>query len=65
MRNGTIKTLKQGFGFITPEDASGDVFFHNSVVADGKFNSLQEGASVMYEAESSPKGPKATSVTMA
>src|SRR5438876_408307 len=31
MSSGTIKTLTdRGFGFITPESGSGDVFFHRS-----------------------------------
>ena len=38
----------RGFGFITPEDGSEDVFCHSSSIRDG--NALHEGDVVEYEA---------------
>ncbi len=69
MSQGTIKKLvsDRGFGFISA--AGGDVFFHHSVVADNRFEELQEGQSVSYEVATGPddrgrdKGPRAVSVT--
>jgi CspA family cold shock protein len=64
MPSGTVKWFSddKGFGFITPDDGSQDVFVHhNSINGDG-FRSLSEGAKVTYEVESSEKGPRAANV---
>ena len=64
MPTGTVKWFSddKGFGFITPDDGSQDVFVHhNAIVAEG-FRTLDEGAKVTYELESSEKGPRATNV---
>jgi CspA family cold shock protein len=63
MQRGRIKTLKQGFGFITPDDGSQDVFFHFSDVDEGE-RQLQEGASVEYEVIQGEKGPRALAVVV-
>jgi cold shock protein len=71
MPQGTIKKLvsDRGFGFISA--ASGDIFFHHTVVADNKFEELKEGQAVNYEITTGPdergrdKGPRAVSVTPA
>ncbi len=68
MPQGTIKKLvpDRGFGFISGQGT--DVFFHHTVVAEGKFDELREGQSVSYEVASGPdargrdKGPRAVSV---
>ena len=64
---GTVKKLNEkGFGFITPEDGSKDVFFHaNDMGGGAQFKDLQEGDAVTFEMGISPKGPKATNVCMA
>jgi CspA family cold shock protein len=64
MSNGTVKWFndEKGFGFITPEDGSADLFVHQSSIDGEGFRSLAEGAKVSYESEASPKGPRAINV---
>ena len=64
MATGTVKWFsdEKGFGFITPDEGSKDLFVHHtSIEADG-YRSLAEGARVEYESESGDKGPKAVNV---
>jgi CspA family cold shock protein len=64
MATGTVKWFNddKGFGFITPEDGSKDVFVHHSGISAEGFRSLPEGAKVSYEAEAGDKWPKAVNV---
>jgi cold shock protein len=67
MPNGTVKWFNddKGFGFITPEDGSADLFVHQSaVISDGQ-STLGEGTKVTYVAESGDKGPRAGNVRVA
>jgi len=61
---GTIARMKKdnGYGFITPDDGSKDVFFHAQSVVDGAYDDLQEGQKVTFDVEQGPKGPAATNV---
>ena len=62
---GTIKKLNErGFGFITPEGADKDIFFHSNDLVDAEFNNLNEGDKVTFEQEASDKGPRAVKVTL-
>ncbi len=64
MAIGTVKWFsdQKGYGFITPEDGSKDLFVHySSIVGDG-FRTLEDGQKVEYEAGEGRKGPEATSV---
>ncbi len=45
---GTIKVLKEGFGFITV-DGQDDVFFHANNLEGVDFNDLQEGQTLSFE----------------
>ena len=65
MANGTVKWFndEKGFGFISPDDGSKDLFVHQSAIQSEGFRSLEEGAKVSYEAEQGPKGPSAANVT--
>jgi CspA family cold shock protein len=62
MPQGTIKKLvsDRGFGFIKGE--KDDLFFHNSEVRGGGFDSLSEGQTVDYQIGQGQKGPCATAV---
>ncbi len=63
---GTIKKLTdKGFGFITPEDGSKDVFFHSNSLVGVQFAELHEGDAVTFETEESPKGMNAVNVSRA
>jgi CspA family cold shock protein len=64
MPTGTVKWFSddKGYGFITPDDGSQDVFVHHSAIQSEGFRTLAEGAKVTYESEDGPKGPAAQSV---
>lgn len=66
MAEGTVKWFNEskGFGFITPDDNSKDVFVHFSAIQAEGFRTLAEGQAVSYEVEQGPKGPQATQVTL-
>ena len=59
MPNGTVKWFNdaKGFGFISPEDGSADVFAHFSAINSKGFRSLQEGQRVTYDVTQGPSNP--------
>jgi len=65
MTKGKVKWFsdQKGYGFITPEDGSKDVFVHHSSIQGDGFKTLREGQEVEFETEQGPKGPQAKSVT--
>ena len=65
MPNGTIKWFsdQKGFGFITPDDGSKDLFVHHSSINGEGFRTLEEGTKVSFDVEASDKGPRAANVT--
>jgi cold shock protein len=67
MATGTVKWFSndKGFGFITPDDQSSDLFVHQSAIVGDGYRSLSEGARVTYDAEADAKGPRATNVQVA
>ena len=64
MATGIVKWFSddKGFGFITPDDQSKDVFVHHTAIVGDGYRSLAEGDRVSYETESGAKGPKAVNV---
>jgi CspA family cold shock protein len=64
MPTGTVKWFSndKGFGFITPDDHSEDVFAHHSAISGEGYRSLAEGAKVSYETEAGDKGPRAVNI---
>ena len=64
MATGTVKWFSddKGFGFITPDEGTKDLFVHHSGIIGDGYRSLAEGAKVSYDAESGDKGPKAANV---
>ena len=60
---GVIKRLNEkGFGFITPEGADKDVFFHRNDLSGVDFDDLNEGDNVTFDKEDSEKGPRGVNV---
>ena len=60
MTVGTIKRVirARGFGFIQPEGATEEVFFHRSAVEQPTFDELSEGQQVEFETEPDPRQPR-------
>ena len=63
-RKGNVKWFNEakGFGFITPEDGSKDVFVHFSAILNDGFKTLAEGQKVEFEIVDGAKGPSAANV---
>lgn len=62
MQEGTVKFFNEskGFGFITPDNGSADIFVHVS----GLKNQIKENDKVEYEVEQGKKGLMAVNVKL-
>jgi cold shock protein len=62
-QQGTVKFFNadKGYGFIKPDDGSGDIFVHITAVEQAGFTNLSEGQKISFEVEPDKKGkgPKA------
>ena len=69
MSNNTTGLVKwfnesKGFGFITPDNGSADLFVHFRSIASDGFKTLAEGQKVSFSVEQGTKGPQAGNVTV-
>ena len=64
MPTGRVKWFNEhkGFGFITPDDGSDDLFVHHSSIIGDGFRNLHEDQEVEYEVGEGRKGPAANNV---
>ncbi|HEY5026084.1 MAG TPA: cold-shock protein [Acidimicrobiales bacterium] len=64
MAEGTVKWFNatKGYGFVTPDDGTPDVFVHFSAIDGTGYRELIEGERVEFEQTQGQKGPQATKV---
>jgi CspA family cold shock protein len=64
MAQGTVKWFNdsKGFGFITVDGQSKDVFVHHTAIQGGGHRSLTEGQRVEFDIVQGQKGPAAENV---
>jgi cold shock protein len=62
MKEGTVKFFNKakGFGFISPSDASADIFVHQS----GLVHEIKENDKVKFDVEKGKKGLNAVNVEL-
>ena len=62
--NGKVKWFNptKGYGFISPNDSTKDVFVHSSAVKDAGLSGLTEGDAITFEVEEGAKGPAAVNL---
>jgi cold shock protein len=67
MATGTVKWFNdsKGYGFITPDDGSEDLFAHFSAIQMAGFKTLKEGQKVQFEITQGPKGKQASNIQAA
>ncbi len=61
---GTVKWFNavKGFGFVTPDDGSGDVFLHLSALHQAGYDAVDEGSTLVCKVVQGPKGLQAVEV---
>ena len=64
MTSGTVKFFNatRGYGFISPDDGSKDVFVHISAVERSGLGQLSEGQKLSFEIQQDARGPKAVNL---
>lgn len=64
--NGTVKTkIDRGYGFISREGETKDLFFHSKDLNGVTFDALQVGTAVTFDVVDGEKGPSAKNVKLA
>ena len=66
MNKGTVKWFNatKGYGFISPDNGSGDVFVHISAVEQAGLGSLNEGQTVSYDVQVDQQRGKSSAVNL-
>ncbi len=64
MATGTVKWFNdaKGFGFITPDEGSEELFAHFSAIQADGFRTLKEGQKVSFDIIDGPKGKQAQNI---
>lgn len=64
MAQGIVKWFngEKGFGFIAPDDGTGDAFVHYSAIVGTGFRNLEENQRVEFDIVAGQKGPQAENV---
>src|SRR5204863_553327 len=64
MATGTVKWFNdaKGYGFITPDEGSEDLFAHFSAINMSGFKTLKEGQKVSFDVVQGPKGKQASNI---
>ena len=58
--SGTVKWFAgKGFGFVTSDDGSGDIFLHLSALRQAGFTTVEQGATIVCDVVQGPKGLQA------
>ena len=67
MATGTVKWFNdaKGFGFVTPDDGSEDLFAHFSSINMNGFETLTEGQKVRFDITPGQKGKQASNIQAA
>lgn len=60
MNNGTVKWFNEskGFGFISNDNGTDEVFVHFSAIQEEGFKSLRDGQKVTYDTEADSRDPR-------
>ena len=64
MTTGIVKWFNgdKGYGFITPDDGTADVFAHFSAIQSSGYRSLEEYQKVEFDVTEGQKGPQAENI---
>lgn len=67
MATGTVKWFNdaKGFGFITPDEGTEELFAHFSAIQADGFRTLKEGQKVTFDVVDGPKGKQAQNIVAA
>lgn len=64
MATGVVKWFNnaKGYGFVTPDEGSEDIFVHFSSIGMEGYKTLKEGQKVQFEVAEGPKGLHASNI---